>query len=209
METKAPKRNKSAETKAKRLTKKETAFVKEFAATGNGVQSALKAYDTDNYSVAGSIASENLQKPKIVLALEEALNDELLQEKHLELLNASRLDHMVFATGPRNEKERAEYIQSDIRKAQEKGYEYKEIEHVTDEDIREMLADVNCQVRRIVHRETARDVYFWSADNMARDKALDKAYKIKGKYAPEKHVSVNITVDASDRVKDLAKKLNA
>ncbi len=48
------------------LTKKQAEFVKEFLDTGNGVQSALKAYDTDNYNSANQIAIENLQKPTII-----------------------------------------------------------------------------------------------------------------------------------------------
>lgn len=48
------------------LTKKQAEFVKEYLDTGNGVQSALKAYNTTDYSTAGNIASENLNKPKIV-----------------------------------------------------------------------------------------------------------------------------------------------
>ncbi len=47
----------------------------------------------------------------------------------------------------------------------------------------------------------ARHVYFWSADNKARDGALDMAYKLKGKYAPEKHVSVVATISAEKKAK--------
>jgi len=45
-------------------------------------------------------------------------------------------------------------------------------------------------------------------DTQAVSKALDMAYKLKGAYAPEKSVNVNIDTEPSDRVKDLAKKLN-
>ena len=48
-----------------RLTKKEKGFAKDYLDTGNGTQSALKNYDTDNENVAGSIASQNLRKLKI------------------------------------------------------------------------------------------------------------------------------------------------
>jgi hypothetical protein len=129
--------------------------------------------------------------------IEEYLPDIDLASKHKELLNASRLDHMVFATGPRNEGDRLDWLKRRRAEYEEKGREFKEEEQecLTDEDIKIMLADVNCKVRRIVHRETARDVYFWSADNQARDKALDKAYKLKGSYAAEKHQSLNLNVD--------------
>lgn len=51
---------------SKKLTKKERKFVNEYAESGNGVQSALKAYDTTDYATAGVIAVENLEKPKII-----------------------------------------------------------------------------------------------------------------------------------------------
>lgn len=51
---------------AKKLTPKQVKFVEEYAKNGgNGVKAAMKAYDTDDYSTAGSIAVENLQKPAI------------------------------------------------------------------------------------------------------------------------------------------------
>jgi len=49
----------------RKLTKKQKEFSKEFLDTGNGVQSALKVYDTDDYKTASNIASENLDKPSI------------------------------------------------------------------------------------------------------------------------------------------------
>lgn len=138
------------------------------------------------------------------------LNDEDLAKKHNELLNSTRIDHMVFPLGP---KSRAEEL--DLSKMP------KEIETMldaqqamamttlTDEDIKEMLASVNCTVRRIVHGETARHVYFWSADNKARKEGLDMAYKLKGKYAPEKSVNLNIEVESNETIKELTTKLNA
>ncbi len=72
------------------LTKKQKVFVKEYVKTENGTQSALKAYDTKDYSTAGNIASENLNKPKIVAVLKtlaERIPDDLVIEKHIALLN--------------------------------------------------------------------------------------------------------------------------
>jgi phage terminase small subunit len=55
---------------AKRLTKKEKAFAKEYINTGNGTRSALKVYDTEDINTAAVIASENLSKPKVIAYLE-------------------------------------------------------------------------------------------------------------------------------------------
>lgn len=59
---------------AKKLTIKQTKFVKAYVETdGNGRAAALQAYDTDSLDVANSIAVENLQKPSVRDAIEQAL----------------------------------------------------------------------------------------------------------------------------------------
>ncbi len=75
---------------ARELTHKEKGFVRDIATGSTGVQAALNNYDTDDYNTAGAIASENLKKPKIRRALEEALPDEMLAEIHREGLYATR-----------------------------------------------------------------------------------------------------------------------
>ncbi len=97
--------------------------------------------------------------------VEEQLGDDLLMAKHQELLNSTRIDHLVFPKGPKKNVDKLEG--EDV---------------LSDEDIIEMLAEVNCKTRRIVHGETARHVYFWSSDNKAKKEALDMAYKLKGRY---------------------------
>jgi len=78
-------------------TAKQKAFAKEYAKTLNGVQSALKVYDTKDYETANQIAVDNLQKPIVRQEIERLLqrNDieigeiltihkrNLLQDKHL------------------------------------------------------------------------------------------------------------------------------
>lgn len=127
-------------------------------------------------------------KPKLVteskgfkeLMEEAGLDDASLTRTHSELLKSARLDHMIFALGPKKDEEK------------------KDNSVLSDEDIKRLLADVNCTVRRIVHRETARDVYFWSPDNKSRKEALDMAYKLKGSYAPEKKMTLHGHVDATN-----------
>lgn len=117
--------------------------------------------------------------------MEYHISDEELAGKHKELLNATRLDHMIFPTGAKDEKERQTIIALAQAKAIEKGTEYIEPDVIMDDDIRQMLKDVNCTVRRIVHGDTARHVYFWSADNKSRKDAVEMGYKLKGRFAPE------------------------
>ena len=113
-----------------KLTRKEKNFVKEYVKTGNGVQSALKSYDTESYKTASTIADANLDKPRVILAIAERLPDDLLEEKHLALLNKRD------ATG--------------------------------------------------------------EIDAMAVSKGLDMAYKVKGSYAPDKNININMSVKSID-----------
>ncbi len=99
--------------------------------------------------------------------LDQHLSDSNLAEKHKELLNSTTLDHMVFP--------QLRVDDPETKKKKKYG------EELTDDDIRQMLADVNCKVRKIVHGEQARHVYFWSTDNTALKNALELAYKIKGR----------------------------
>ena len=105
--------------------------------------------------------------------MEDNISDVSLSEKHKELLNATRLEHMVF---PLN---------------------------VSDKSIRQLLESVNCNVRKIQHGEQANHVWFWTKDNNALKNALDMAYKLKGRYAPEKikhsgSISLSDILDKAD-----------
>lgn len=118
----------------------------------------------------------------------QGITDLELVNKHKELLNATRLDHMTFPLGPREE-----LIDEDdgiLEDDDEMGAEHTTL---TDEEIKEMLQSVNCTVRRIVHGKSARHVYFWAIDNRALKDGLDLAYKIKGTYAAEKKIILDLT----------------
>lgn len=123
---------------------KQRKFVNEVAQTGNGTQAALKVYDTDDYMTAANIASENLNKPKIINAIQEALPDELLAQVHLEGLNA---------------------------------------------------------FRSVTQGEGDVDEY---PDYAVRHKYLDSAYKLKGLYAADKHININVEVGVREELKELA-----
>lgn len=84
------------------------------------------------------------------------LTDEVLMQHHSALLNSYRIEHAVFPLA------------------------------LDDEEIKELLASVNCTVRKIRHSESQKHAWFWSPDNRARKDALDMAYKVRGRYAAEK-----------------------
>lgn len=134
---------------SKRLSHKEQGFVQDIVKGETGTQAALNNYDTEDYMTAASIATENLKKPKIIEAIEEALPDTLLNEIHREGLYATK-----------------EYYNKEG----------------------ELIGDV--------------------ADFTARAKYLDMAYKRRGLYAAEKHVNLNVEVEASEKIKQAAQILN-
>ena len=127
----------------KRLTLKQRGFVKDYLETGNATEAVRMNYDLKGKepSLAGIIASENLNKPKVKEAIEERLSDDLLSKRHQELLNK----------------------------------------------------------REVIKAFNGDGILIDQPDTQAVSKALDMAYKIKDKYAPEKHVTV--TVSLSDLLK--------
>jgi len=124
--------------------------------------------------------------------MEEFLSDKELQEKHRGLLNATKIEHMTFPLGPKGEDDpnlsgASPELEDDGSEDDPESKRLKaERTTLTDKEIIDMLAEVNCKVKRIVHGETVRHVYYWVLDAKARKDALDMAYKLKGRYATEK-----------------------
>lgn len=141
------------------LTKKEKGFVKDYVETGNGVQSALENYDTDDYNTAGVIAHENLKKPKIINAIKsiaEQIPDDLIVRKHLALLNKE-----------------------------------------------EVITKNNMTTGEIDVIPTGQ------IDVQAVKAGLDMTYKLKGLYAPEKSINLEVTAHVTDpKLKEINEEYN-
>lgn len=75
---------------ATKLTKKQREFADKYIETGNGTNSVLGVYNTEDSRTAAVIAHENLTKPNVVNYIQSKLSDELLAKKHLEGLEAVR-----------------------------------------------------------------------------------------------------------------------
>ncbi len=174
--------------------KQQKAF-KEVGVNGGNISKAMKAA---GYGKEVSKRTDKLTKTKGWKELmEKHLPDSLLGKKHKELLESRKLEHMTFP--PLREPKEADEELSDDMDEESLG-EVVDVggEQISDEDIKDMLASVNCVVRKIVHGEMARHVYFWAKDNRSVKEALDMAYKLKGKYAPEKTVNLNIDTEISN-----------
>lgn len=159
---------------------------------GNGSQAMIAA----GFSPATAKTPSKLTSSKAFQELaNEFLPDDLLLGRHQRLLNAHRLDHMVFPLGPktRDLKKPAKKLTAAQQILQEQ--EDKLHTSLTDKEIIKMLADLGCSVRRIVHGEQGRHVYFWSPDNKAQHAAIDLGYRVRGKMKENVTVPVQINVN--------------
>jgi phage terminase small subunit len=78
-----------------KLTRKQKEFADEYIRTGNGTQSALKAYDTTDRKTAGVIAVENLTKPSVADYLQE--NRERAKVRMVELSEQNKALPVAFS----------------------------------------------------------------------------------------------------------------
>lgn len=120
-------------------------------------KSVSKAMREAGYSKGTSKNPKNLTNSRAWNELlEKYLPDKDLADAHKQLLKATDLGHMVFPAATK------------------------------DEEIKKLLASVNCTAKKIQRGEQAKHVWFWMSDNKARKDALDMSYKLKGHYKPEK-----------------------
>lgn len=91
-------------------TKKQKMFAKEYAKTGNGVQSALKTYDTDDYNSARQIAVENLQNITVQQLIQSQAEHAFWDQIEIrEELKESKKDYNVRSQINRDIMDRAGY----------------------------------------------------------------------------------------------------
>ena len=121
------------------------------------------------------------ESPTFQDLLNQYLPDDKLTKTHTRLLETRKLEHMVFPLGPSGEDD-VNLSGATPNRSTETERAGVEVERttLTDQEIKDMLLDVNCLVKRIVHGESARHVYYWSHDANAQSKALELAYKMKG-----------------------------
>lgn len=131
------------------------------------------------YSEAvADVPSKVTDSPVFRELLDQFIPDNTLAQTHARLLSTRKIEHMTFPLGPEGEDD--ENLSGANPNQPSEIEEFVERTTLTDQEIKDMLADVNCQVKRIVHGNTARHVYFWAHDANAQSKALELAYKMKG-----------------------------
>ncbi len=118
----------------------------------NGGKSVSAAMREAGYSDASAKNPDKLTKSKAWKdLLDKALPDNKLLQVHKKLLNAQRLDHMVFPLG------------------------------IEQADIKKLLSSVGCTPKKIKTGQQAIHVWLWAPDFKARKDAVELGYKIKGK----------------------------
>lgn len=167
----------------KPLTRKQRIFVKTYLETGVGITAAKQAYEIESENrdgIAASIASENLTKPNVAEAIRKGQKDIQIEEAFDKLINLKRIDYFVF---PNN---------------------------MSNKEIEEHINAQGITVLNIRESDRGKLAFYAIPDGKALSKALDIWAKISGNYAPTKSVNINLNqkVEPSDKVKDLAKRLN-
>lgn len=108
----------------------------------------------------------------------EYLSMDSLSRAHQELLDSKRFEYFVF---PKT---------------------------MSDEEITEKVNDIGVEVVNISEGEKGKYAFYKIIDPNARKSALDMAYKLKGSYAPEKNVNLNVEIADDSSVKELTQRLN-
>lgn len=83
--------------------------------------------------------------------MDKYLPDKKLVDVHKKMLNAHKLEHMVFPLG------------------------------MEEADIKKLLNSVGSKPKKIQHGEQAIHVWYWAPDQAARAKSVELGYKVKGK----------------------------
>lgn len=151
------------------LTKQEQNFVKEVAITDNKTQAVVKAYKVKDPDYAGVKGHRLIRKDKIKKAVAEVkktiadqIPDEDLIKKHKELLEQKQLAYFVFRRS------------------------------IKDEEIEGHMEANGLDLIVIRETDKGKMAFYSISDAQAVKSGLDMAYKIKGTYAPDKNINLNV-----------------
>lgn len=123
----------------------------------NGGKSVSGAMREAGYSLGYSKNPQKLTaSPTFQELLDEAMPDSDLLAVHKSLLKSKRVERMIV-----NKK-------------------------TPDADIKEMLEEANCTLKKVYEFMGDKHVMFWAPNDKARSDALDMGYKLKGTYAKTK-----------------------
>lgn len=164
--------------KGKKLSPKREGFIRDYLATGNASEAARRNYDIKNPSGIGKLTKEILEDPKVISKIQELLGDDDLADKHKQLLSQKRVDYFVF---PKN---------------------------MSDEEITAHVVEgTGLKVINIRNTQNGKMVFYATDDATTQSKALEMAYKIKGTFAPEKTMNVNVNLENREKIQSIAQQV--
>lgn len=109
------------------------------------------------YSKHTAVKPSNLTKTKSwEYLMKTYLPDDLLAARHRKLLVARRLEQQVFPNS------------------------------VDEKELYKMFNELGCPIKKLVIGDTVTTVWYYVDNEKTQKEALDLAYKLKGKYAPDK-----------------------
>lgn len=104
-------------------------------------------------------------------------------EKLERKVDARHLDSMTFPPYHKREESNGEVGEGEEG---ENDFMKTKGEQMTDEAIVVMLGEIGCVVRKVVHGDMARHVYFWNDDSRTQLEAIDMVINLFGLYAPKR-----------------------
>jgi len=188
--------NPKKKTKRRKPTLRQLAVVNKILENKGNVSKAMReaglspAYAKNPQQFMESEAVQDLlSKAKVTLS------DDILIQRHAKLLNAHKLEHMVFPLGPEDK----DHSEDDYDEDGQEGENIPSGESVdlSDEDIIQMLSELGCVVRKIVHSEMCRHVYYWASDNKSQLSALELAYDLRGYLKKDSKAPVVVPVQVN------------
>lgn len=124
----------------------------------------------------------------------EYMPDSLLAQTHKDLLGAGEIQHYVFPATIK----KVPVDNPDPNIDQSMIARKEDVDVISDEEIKNIVESVpGCKLIYIRYEQFmgGKVAYFQAPDSKSRKDALDMAYKLSGRYAPGKSISVNLSGD--------------
>lgn len=195
--------NQTKRARPRKPSAKQAKAIKHWLENGGSKGEALQAA---GYSEAMALNPQKVfNSPAVQTLLDAAgINPVSVLQQLERKAYARKLEHMTF---PPYSPEKAREHEVKADETLEDLSEQIRGEQLTDTDIREMFDELGMSVRRIVHGDMVRHVYYWAENHMANLDAIDKIINLFGLYAPKRLETKNAHTVGVWSMADLRKKM--
>lgn len=160
------------------LNKTEMKFVKKYIENGEASKSVQQVFGIKNKQYAATKGARLMAKPKIIKAIADAFPIDYLASKHTDLFNQKEVEYFTFP------------------------------KKMSDEEIKGHVEGSGLTLVNVRESMVGKMAFYTRPDTAALKAALDMGYKLKGSYAAEKTVNMNVEVESTDMIKELTNKIN-